>query len=88
MPVPQIDPRGPRPAARVTSAVLRVVLLAGPTWLLAAQAGLLGGGTLLFPSAVALALAAASLNAASGVCLGCESSLLVRKTTSPEGVPA
>ena len=140
MPVPQIDPRGPRLAAWATTVVLSAVLLTGSTWLLAAQAvlfvlgaagrspygplwkrlrrtppteledarpprfaqavglafalvGLLGAGTPLFPAAVALALSAAFLNAAFGVCLGCELYLTThrwptRKTTHREGAPA
>jgi hypothetical protein len=35
---PQVDPRGPRFAAWVTTVVLAVVLLTGSGWLLAAQA--------------------------------------------------
>ena len=78
MPVPQIDPRGPRLGAWVATVVLSVVLLPGSTALLAA---------------VALALAAALLPAASGVCLGREPyrtthPWTVRKTTHREGAPA
>jgi len=53
-----------------------------------ALVGLLGAGTVLFPTAVALALAAALLNAAFGVCLGCELYLIIRRTTDREGAPA
>ena len=58
-----------------------------------ALVGLLGAGTVLFPTAVALALAAAFLNAAFGVCLGCELYLVIRRTlpsrsANREGAPA
>jgi Domain of unknown function (DUF4395) len=134
-----IDPRGPRVAATLTSAVLALVLLTGPgalsTTLLAAQAavfavgalagvqhtpyallfrtlirprlgkpaeledaapprfaqgvglafalvglaGLLSGLTTLGLVAVGLALVAALLNAAVGLCLGCEVYLLIKR---------
>ncbi len=41
---PQIDPRGPRLAAALTTAVLAVALVTGSGWLLAAQAVLFGIG--------------------------------------------
>lgn len=125
---PPVDPRGPRFAAWVTTAVLVVVLLTGSAWLAAAQAavfalgafaglrfapyaafyrlvlaprlspptereaaaplrfaqgvglaftvvavlGFGAGVAVLGLVATALALAAAALNAAFGVCLGCE----------------
>ena len=53
-----------------------------------AVVGLAGTGTVLFDVAAALALAAAFLNAAFGICLGCELYLTVRKTTHDEGAPA
>ncbi len=130
-----IDPRGPRFAAWLTTAVLALVLLTGNPWLLAAQAvvfalgsrgrspytlfwkrfvrrgvpleledarpprfaqvvglgfalvGLAGAGTPLLLIATALALVAALLNAAFGVCLGCELYLTFKKSTT-KGVPA
>ena len=42
----EIDPRGPRFGAAVTSVVLAVVLLTGSAWLLAAQAVVFGLGAL------------------------------------------
>ncbi|MFJ5235123.1 DUF4395 domain-containing protein [Kitasatospora sp. NPDC088391] len=42
----QIDPRGPRFAAALTSAVLAAVLITGSGWLLAAQALVFALGTL------------------------------------------
>ena len=92
---PLIDPRGPRLGAWVTTLVLSAVLLTGSVALLAVQAVVfaLGAGTGVFPPAVARALAAAFLNAAFGVCLGCELYLLIRRTTTRttltrEGAPA
>jgi hypothetical protein len=41
----QIDPRGPRFGALVTSVVLIAVLITGSAWLLAAQAAVFGIGT-------------------------------------------
>jgi hypothetical protein len=128
-----IDPRGPRFAAALTSAVLALVLITGSAWLLLAQvvvfalgalgrspyaltfrrlvrprlgppgelehdgpprfaqavglafalAGLIGltaGSPLLAVLALSAALAAAFLNAAFGVCLGCELYLLLRRS--------
>lgn len=131
----QIDPRGPRFAALITTAVLIAVLLTGSAWLLAAQAvvfaigtffglrnapyglvyrfairprlgppgeleaeapprfaqgvglvisviGVIGystGTTPLGIAASALALIAAFLNGAFGLCLGCEMYLLIRR---------
>ncbi len=128
----QIDPRGPRFGAAVTSVVLAVVLVTQNPWLLAAQAivfalgaadaspyglvfrrfvrprlgppvetedaapprfaqavglgfamvGLIGfaaGITALALGATAAALLAAFLNAAFGLCLGCETYLLIRR---------
>ena len=136
-----IDPRGPRTAAWLTTAVLIAVLLTGSPWLLLAQAvvfalGALGrspytlvfryvvrprlgppaeledprpvrfaqsvglafavaallghvtGATVLATIATAAALAAAFLNAAFGLCLGCELYLILKRTTSREGATA
>ena len=141
-----VDPRGLRFAAWVTTVVLAAVLLTGSAWLAAAQtlvfavgafaglryapygvlyryllaprlrppaelepaapprfaqgvgfafglAGTIGyaaGATLLGVVAIGFALAAAFLNAAFGYCLGCETYLLIRRTTakSPKGVTA
>ncbi len=130
---PLVDPRGPRFAAAVTTAVLAVVLLTGSVWLLAVQAVVFALGAtgrspygviyarlvrprlgppaeledtrpIRFAQAVGLvfavvalaglalplvtvvatsaALAAAFLNAAFGICLGCEIYLLARRATS------
>jgi hypothetical protein len=131
-----IDPRGPRVSALITTVVLAVVLVTGSGWLLAAQAlafaagavfglrrspygylyrklirprlgpprelepeapprfaqavglvfavagvvGYAAGLPLLGMAATAAALAAAFLNAAFGLCLGCEMYLLIRRS--------
>ena len=131
----EIDPRGPRFSAVITTIVLAVVLITGSAWLLAAQAvvfgigtvfglkyapyglifkalvrprlgppremedaapprfaqgvglafsiiGVIGYATGLVPlgiAATALALLAAFLNAAFGLCLGCEMYVLIRR---------
>ncbi|PSK97554.1 uncharacterized protein DUF4395 [Haloactinopolyspora alba] len=132
----EIDPRGPRFAAALTTVVLAAVLITQNAWLLAAQtavfavgalagpaaapygrlfaravrprlappsqledaapprfaqavglvfsltglAGLLGGVVVLGYVAVGAALAAAFLNAAFGLCLGCETYLAYRRS--------
>jgi hypothetical protein len=142
-PDPPVDPRGPRFAAWVTTAVLAVVILTGSGWLLAAQAVVFALGAfaglryapypILFRALVAprlapsatreaaaplrfaqgvgfvfaaagaiaylagipvlgipatvFALVAAFLNAAFGLCLGCETYLLIRRLTT-KGAPA
>jgi hypothetical protein len=131
----EIDPRGPRFGALITTVVLVIVLITGSAWLLAAQAvvfaigaifglrnapygfvyrllirprlgppkeleaeapprfaqgvglvfalaGVIGyatGTTPLGVLATALALVAAFLNGAFGLCLGCELYLLIRR---------
>jgi hypothetical protein len=131
----EIDPRGPRFGALITTVVLVIVLITGSAWLLAAQAvvfaigaifglrnapygfvyrllirprlgppkeleaeapprfaqgvglvfalaGVIGyatGTTPLGVVATALALVAAFLNGAFGLCLGCELYLLIRR---------
>jgi len=129
-----LDPRGPRFAAALTTAVVVLILATGSGWLALAQAavfaigaldprygpyslifkylvrpllrppgeledpapvrfsqavglgfmlvsaaGYLGGATLLGVVAAAFALLAAFLNAAFGLCLGCEAYLLLRR---------
>ena len=142
-PDPPVDPRGPRFAAWVTTAVLAVVIVTGSGWLLAAQAVVFALGAfaglryapypILFRTLVAprlapsatreaaaplrfaqgvgfvfaaagaiaylagipvlgilatvFALVAAFLNAAFGLCLGCETYLLIRRLTT-KGAPA
>ena len=134
-----IDPRGPRFAAWVTTAVLAAVLLTASTVLLAAQAivfalgaaghnpyalfwkrflkrtppvelepaapprfaqlvglafaltgtvALAAGATTVGLIATGAALSAALLNAAFGICLGCEIYLIIRRTTNRQGATA
>jgi hypothetical protein len=133
----QLDVRGPRVAAALTSVVLIVVLITGSGWLALAQTavfavtvawpslgpyglvfrylvrprlgpprefepvapfrfaqgvgfvfaavatvGLLSGATVVGLVAAGLALVAAFLNAAFGLCLGCEAYLLLRRLTA------
>jgi len=134
-----IDPRGPRFAAWITTAVLAAVLLTASTILLAAQAivfalgaaghnpyalfwkklirrtppvelepaapprfaqlvglafaltgtvALAAGATTVGLIATGAALSAALLNAAFGICLGCEIYLIIRRTTNRQGATA
>ncbi len=134
-----IDPRGPRFAAWVTTAVLAAVLLTASTTLLAAQAvvfalgaaghnpyallwkrfvkrtppvelepaapprfaqlvglafaltgtiALAAGATTVGLIATGAAFSAALLNAAFGICLGCEIYLIIRRTTNRQGATA
>jgi hypothetical protein len=133
----QLDVRGPRFAAAVTTVVLVAILLSGNGWLALAQTvvfalgamnmrwspygavfrlavaprlgppkefepaepvrfaqavgfafaavasvGYLSGATVLGVVAAACALVAAFLNAAFGLCLGCEAYLLIRRLTT------
>lgn len=70
---PRADARGVRCAAGLTVLTL-VALVVAPSGLTLLGAGLVGG------VATGLALAAALLNAAFGLWLGCEVSLLARRT--------
>jgi len=133
----QLDVRGPRFAAAVTTAVLAAVLLTGSGWLALAQAivfaigaanarlapygvlfrklvaprqgpprafepaepvrfaqgvgfafaavaavAYLSGATVIGIVAISAALVAAFLNAAFGLCLGCEAYILIRRATT------
>ncbi len=65
----EIDPRGPRFGAVITTVVLAAVLVTGSPWLLAAQVAVFAVG----------ALAAAFLNAAFDLCLGCQVYLFIQR---------
>jgi Domain of unknown function (DUF4395) len=140
----EIDPRGPRFGALMTTVVLVIVLITSSTWLLAAQAVVFGVGaafglryapygliyrflirprlgppaeleaeapprfaqgvglafavtgvigyatglTALGIAATALALIAAFLNGAFGLCLGCEMYLLIRRIVPSQATGA
>ena len=82
----EIDPRGPRFSAVITTIVLAVVLITGSAWLLAAQVAVFAAGALAglryAPYGLvftALALAAAFLNAAFDLCLGCHVYLFIQR---------
>ncbi len=95
----EIDPRGPRLSAVITTIVLAVVLITGSAWLLAAQVAvfavgaqamglviagvgvicLAAGATAAGLVFTALALAAAFLNAAFDLCLGCHVYLFIQR---------
>lgn len=82
----QVDPRGMRFAASLTAIVLAAVLLTQSGRLLAAQGMVFAIGA--FADTVGLvatgsALAAAFLNAAFGLCLGCELYLVSARTLHP-----
>ena len=83
-----IDARGPRFGAVITTIVLAVALATTSVWLLLAQTlvfaaiGVIGYATGLTGVGIAftaLALAAAFLNAAFDFCLGCQMYLFIRR---------
>ncbi|WP_249713829.1 DUF4395 domain-containing protein [Rhizomonospora bruguierae] len=76
-----IAPRLAPPAELEPVEPVRFAQLAGLAFTLVAAAGYLTGAALLGLVAAALALAAAFLNAAFGLCLGCEAYLVFRRVT-------
>lgn len=74
-----VRPRLAPPAELEDPRPVRFAQAVGLAFSLAALLGLAGGSTLLAVAATAAALAAAFLNAAFGVCLGCELYLLTRR---------
>ena len=66
----------------------RFAQLVGLVFAVVGTVALLAGATTVGLVATAFALAAAFLNAAFGLCLGCELYLLFKRTTNREGVPA
>ena len=84
-----IDPRGPRFGAAITTVVLAIVLVTESGWLLLAQTLVFAIGALAIAFAAGsaaaglvfagLALAAAFLNAVFDLCLGCQMYLLIRR---------
>ena len=77
-PPAELEPSAPPRFAQAVGLVFAVVGLIG----------FAAGLTLLALIATGAALAAAFLNAAFGICLGCELYLIVRRTTSTEGATA
>jgi hypothetical protein len=74
-----VQPRLGPPAEREDPAPVRFAQRIGLVFLAVATAGYLGGATALGVTAAALGLAAAFLNAAFGLCLGCEAYLLLAR---------
>jgi uncharacterized protein DUF4395 len=77
-----VQPRLGPPAEREEAAPVRFAQRLGLVFMLVASVGYLSGATYLGVAATALALGAAFLNAAFGLCLGCEAYLLLRRTTA------
>jgi hypothetical protein len=74
-----VQPRLGPPAGREDPAPVRFAQRVGLVFLAVAAAGYLSGATVLGVTATALGLAAAFLNAAFGLCLGCEMYLLLAR---------
>jgi hypothetical protein len=86
-----IAPRLGPPGELEPAAPPRFAQAVGLTFAVAGTLGYAFGVTALGVVAIGLALAAAFLNAAFGLCLGCELYLLIRRTTTtatPKGVTA
>ncbi|MEV7227145.1 MULTISPECIES: DUF4395 domain-containing protein [Polymorphospora] len=78
-----VAPRLGPPAELEPAAPVRFAQLVGLVFSLVAAVGYLFGLTAVGPVAAGTALAAAFLNAAFGLCLGCEAYLTVRRLTTP-----
>ncbi|BCJ63439.1 DUF4395 domain-containing protein [Polymorphospora rubra] len=78
-----VAPRLGPPAELEPAAPVRFAQLVGLVFSLVAAAGYLSGLTVVGLVAAGAALAAAFLNAAFGLCLGCEAYLAVRRLTTP-----
>jgi hypothetical protein len=76
--LPRIGP----PAEREAAAPVRFAQLVGFLFLTVAAFGYLSGATVLGAAFAALGLLAAFLNAAFGLCLGCEAFLAARRLTA------
>ena len=77
-----IRPRLGPPAELEDAAPPRFAQLVGLVFAVAGLAGYLTGATVLGVVATALALVAAFVNAAVGLCLGCEAYLLIKRITT------
>jgi len=80
-----VRPRLAPPAELEDPRPVRFAQAVGLVFALAALLGVAGGSGLLAVAATAAALAAAFLNAAFGVCLGCELYLLTRRARGGRG---
>ena len=76
-----VRPRLAAPSHLEDAAAPRFAQAVGLAFAVAGLAGYLSGATLMGAVATGFALAAALLNAALGLCLGCELYLLVRRST-------
>jgi hypothetical protein len=76
-----IAPRLPRPSELEPAAPVRFAQLLGLGFAAVGVAGYLSGATVLGAVAIALATVAAFLNAAFGLCVGCEIYLAFRRAT-------
>lgn len=74
-----IDPRGPRFGAAITTVVLAIVLVTGSGWLLLAQTLVFAGSATAGLVFAGLALAAAFLNAVFDLCPGCQMYLPIQR---------
>jgi hypothetical protein len=77
-----VAPRLAPPAEREAAAPVRFAQGVGLVFALVSAAGYLAGAPLVGAVAAGCALAAAFLNAAFGLCLGCEMYLLLRRLTA------
>lgn len=77
-----VRPRLGPPAELEDAVPPRFAQLVGLVFAVAGLAGYLGGATVLGVVATALALVAAFVNAAVGLCLGCEAYLLIKRITT------
>ena len=78
-----VRPRLGPPPEREPEAPPRFAQLVGAVFAIAGTAGFAAGSDVVGLTATALALAAAFLNAAFGVCLGCETYLVLRRAGLP-----
>ena len=83
-----VRPRPGPPAELEDERPVRFAQTVGLAFALAGVAGALLGVDALFLTATGAALAAAFLNAAFGLCLGCELYLSWKRLTTREGAPA
>ena len=83
-----VRPRLSPPAELEDEAPVRTAQLVGLLFATVGVVGGLAGAPLVLTVATAAALAAALLNAAFGLCLGCELHVLITRTTNRKGVPA
>ena len=83
-----LRPRSGAPAELEEAAPVRFAQIVGLAFAVTGTVALAVGATTLGLLATAAALAAALLNAAFGICLGCEIYLLAKRTTNREGATA